>query len=74
MKKILIVLLGVGCVLAALTTVLAEKKPVDPEKTIGIVLPMDHVALRAIVNGFEETVSKNYPGKVLLKSKTLNMI
>ena len=25
---------------------------------------MDHAALRAIVNGFEESVSKSYPGKV----------
>lgn len=64
MKKILIVLLGVGCVLAALTTVLAEKKPVEPVKTIGIVLPLDHVALQAIVEGFKESVTANYPGKV----------
>lgn len=34
------------------------------EKTVGIVLPMDHVALRAIVSGFEKTIQDNYPGKV----------
>lgn len=38
--------------------------PAAPTKTIGIVLPLEHVALREITRGFEEVVSKNYPGKV----------
>ncbi len=40
-----------------------DSKPL-PEKTIGIVLPMDHAALRTIVDGFKAELSKNYPGKV----------
>jgi ABC-type uncharacterized transport system substrate-binding protein len=62
MKKIILLIIsGLFAVTAALG---AEGKQPVGVKTIGIVLPMDHVALRAIVAGFEETVVKNYPGKV----------
>lgn len=66
MRKILQVLLGVSGLFLFMAGGFAADKAVlaAPEKTIGIVLPMDHVALRAIVSGFEESVSKNYPGKV----------
>lgn len=63
MKKILTLLVGISSVLAALT-VLAVNKPVEPVKTIGIVLPLEHVALNEIVDGFKESVAANYPGKV----------
>ncbi len=42
----------------------AEQSTAYPNKTIGIVIPLEHVALREIVNGFEETVTQQYPGKV----------
>ncbi len=63
MKKILLLLLSLGLSMSAAFAAV-QPQPVAPEKTIGIVLPMDHVALRAIVAGFEETVTKAYPGKV----------
>lgn len=63
MKNILIRLFSV---LLALSTSLgfAQSKPAYPDKTVGIVIPLEHEALREIVAGFEETVTKNYPGKV----------
>lgn len=66
MKKMLMLLLGLGGLLGVMMGGYAEDKPAQtaPEKTIGIVLPLDHIALRAIVSGFEESVAKNYPGKV----------
>lgn len=66
MKKFFTLIVGVASLLAAVTGICAGDKSAAsaPEKTIGIVLPMDHVALRAIVSGFEEAVTKNYPGKV----------
>jgi putative tryptophan/tyrosine transport system substrate-binding protein len=60
MKKALILSAG----LAAFITAAMAFANAAPTKTIGIVLPLDHVALRAMVDGFEESVSKNYPGTV----------
>ncbi len=68
MKKILIAILGfLGLAFTAGLLAAPDTTAVAPTKTIGIVLPMDHVALRAIVGGFEETVNKNYPGTVVFK-------
>jgi putative tryptophan/tyrosine transport system substrate-binding protein len=65
MKKILCAILSFSALLVVGATALAaDSPPAAPEKTIGIVLPMDHVALRAIVKGFEESAAKNYPGKI----------
>lgn len=67
MKKIVLLGLGLASLMAAMAVAAVADKPSAssaPEKTIGIVLPMEHVALRAIVDGFEESVTKNYPGKV----------
>ncbi len=52
--------------LLALSTAFAfaQTKPAYPDKTVGIVIPLEHEALREIVNNFEETVTKNYSGKV----------
>lgn len=60
MKKVLTLLAG----LAALAIAAVAFANAAPSKTIGIVLPLDHVALRAMVTGFEESVKKNYPGDV----------
>ncbi|MBS0351728.1 MAG: hypothetical protein JSR33_11200 [Proteobacteria bacterium] len=63
MKKILLSFILLLCCFLGFSTALAEKTHSDT-KTVGIVLPLDHVALRAIVAGFEQTVSQQYPGKV----------
>lgn len=42
----------------------ADSSKTASGKTIGIVMPLDHAALRAIINGFQESISRQYPGKV----------
>jgi putative tryptophan/tyrosine transport system substrate-binding protein len=65
MKKLLWLLLwGLGGLLTAVATGSSAAESAQPSKTIGIVIPMEHTALRAIVSGFEESVAKNYPGKI----------
>jgi putative tryptophan/tyrosine transport system substrate-binding protein len=64
MNKMLFYFIGLIFFIFGFSTALAEKSDLNSVKTIGIVLPLDHVALRAIVAGFEETVSQQYPGKV----------
>ena len=65
MKKF--ILLIVSSLVVLTTAVFAADntpKPTARPVTIGIVLPLDHVALREIVKSFEETISGDYPGKV----------
>jgi len=64
MKLWSLLIVSICACLLSLTPVLAAEQSTVPEKRIGIVIPMEHEALRAIVAGFEETVSANYPGKV----------
>lgn len=65
MKKILILLAAaVAAMMAGAGFGATGQATSAPAKTIGIVLPLDHVALRAMVSGFEESVSRNYPGPV----------
>jgi len=67
MKKTLLLILSlIGFLGAAMTTGLAADQTAKtaPEKTVGIVLPLDHVALRAIISGFEQSLAQNYPGKI----------
>ncbi len=64
MKRIIILLVGVLS-LSITAIIQASNKPqATPEKTIGIVMPLDHSSLRAIIRGFEESISRQYPGKV----------
>lgn len=52
------------CSLMLVPACLYAKTNTLPDKTVGIVLPMDHVALRAIVQGFETSLNKSYAGHI----------
>lgn len=64
MKKLRLLVISCICLIFHLPAFGQEPPKSAPEKTVGIVLPMEHAALKAIVDGFEETVRNNYPGKV----------
>jgi putative tryptophan/tyrosine transport system substrate-binding protein len=57
------VALGISLLASPLS---AETKPAEqPTKTIGIIVPMEHAALQAIIDGFKTTLQAEYKQKVV---------
>ncbi len=69
MKRILVLITGlISFALVGVMYAGVGPAKTAPDKTIGIVMPLDHAALRAIVSGFEESRAK-----LIFKSQMLSM-